>query len=56
MKKIIACISILGFFLLPLNAKTLKGYENYKPEKVYINVINATYPTKPYIEKELKKC
>ena len=55
MKKIIAYIAILGFMILPLSAKTLKGYESYKPEKVYINVINATYPTKPYIEKELKK-
>ena len=55
MKKIISTIIFLGLSLQPLVAKTQKGYENYKPEKVYVNVINATYPTKPYIEQELKK-
>ena len=55
MKKIISTIIFLGLSLQPLVAKTQKGYETYKPEKVYVNVINATYPTKPYIEQELKK-
>ncbi len=55
MKKIILLVTFIGLFFQSIAAKTLEGYENYKPQKVYVNVINATYPTKPYIEQELKK-
>ncbi len=38
-----------------LIGEALEGYESYKPKKVYINVINATNPTKGYIEKRLQE-
>ena len=50
MKKIILLVTFIGLVFQSIAAKTLEGYENYKPQKVYVNVINATYPTKPYID------
>ena len=38
-----------------MNAETLEGYEGFSPQKVYINVINVTNPTKSYIEKRLEE-
>ena len=41
MKKIILLVTFIGLFFQSIAAKTLEGYENYKPQKVYVNVINV---------------